>query len=170
MRATCLAHLNLLDLITYALYPLLRSCQRKSAGPRQFETFRNKLLFYGEVLLAPRPTPNWRTTPSRLSATSYSKHSQLPSVPGGLPSVSWGRAMPWWQGTHLTWQLYFYIYLSVPLKLNGIYVKIWRRGWHISQFYSRKSSKAHCGDDCDKKLLLHHYRGNRQNAARSTIM
>jgi len=31
--------------------------------------FRNKTNFYGEKLLAPRLTPNWRTTPCRLSAT-----------------------------------------------------------------------------------------------------
>jgi hypothetical protein len=36
---------------------LLRSCQGISPGPRRFETFRNKLHFYGEGLLAPRPTP-----------------------------------------------------------------------------------------------------------------
>jgi hypothetical protein len=30
--------------------------QRLSPGPRRFETFRNKLLFYGEGLLDPRPT------------------------------------------------------------------------------------------------------------------
>jgi hypothetical protein len=22
------------------------------------------------------------------------------------PSATWGRAMPWWQGTHLTWSFY----------------------------------------------------------------
>jgi hypothetical protein len=37
-----------------------------------FVTFRNKLSFQGEDLLAPRPTPNWKTTRCRLSATAYS--------------------------------------------------------------------------------------------------
>jgi hypothetical protein len=40
-----------------------------------------------EGLLAPRPTPSWRTTHCRLSATAYSIYSQLPSVSGGLPSI-----------------------------------------------------------------------------------
>jgi hypothetical protein len=33
---------------------------------------------------------------------SYSPFIWRPS----LPSATWGRAMPWWQGTHLTWSLY----------------------------------------------------------------
>jgi len=56
-----------------------------SSGPMRFETFRNNNFFYGEGLLA--QTPRWRTTPCRLSATAYSIYSQLPSVPGGLPSI-----------------------------------------------------------------------------------
>ena len=43
--------------------------------------------------------PNRRTTPCRLSATAYSIHSQLPSILEAVPPfVTWGRAMPWWQG------------------------------------------------------------------------
>jgi hypothetical protein len=48
--------------------------------------------------------PSWRTTPCRLSATAYSIYSQLPSVPGGLPSTHNLRtrhAMV--TRTHLTW-------------------------------------------------------------------
>jgi hypothetical protein len=71
---------------SHVLFPLLRSCQRISPGPRRFETFRNKN-FYCEEFLAPRPTPKWRTTPCRLFATGYSIYSQLPSVTGGLPSI-----------------------------------------------------------------------------------
>jgi hypothetical protein len=48
-------------------------------GPRLFEHLRNKLIFYSEELLAPRPSPN----PCRLSATTYSIYSQQPSIPGG---------------------------------------------------------------------------------------
>jgi hypothetical protein len=36
-------------------------------------TFRNKLSFYGEELLAHAQPVSWRTTPYRLSATAYSK-------------------------------------------------------------------------------------------------
>jgi hypothetical protein len=54
-----------------------------SPGPRLLVVFRNKLIFYGERLLAPRPTPKLGTTPCRLSATAYSTYSQLPSKTGG---------------------------------------------------------------------------------------
>jgi hypothetical protein len=43
--------------------------------PRFLMNFRKKLIFYGEELLAPRPTPKLRTTPCRLSATDYSIYS-----------------------------------------------------------------------------------------------
>jgi hypothetical protein len=42
---------------------LLSSCQRICLGPRQFETFRNTLLFYGEGLLAPHSTPKLQDHP-----------------------------------------------------------------------------------------------------------
>jgi hypothetical protein len=38
-------------------------------GPRPFVTFRNTLIFYGEELLAPLPTPKLDDRP--LSAVSY---------------------------------------------------------------------------------------------------
>jgi hypothetical protein len=38
--------------------------------------FHNKLVFYGEGILAPRPTSSWRTTPCHLSAAAYSIYSQ----------------------------------------------------------------------------------------------
>jgi hypothetical protein len=44
------------------------SCQRISPGPRRFEKFRNNINFYGEELLAPRPTPKLEGHP--LSAVS----------------------------------------------------------------------------------------------------
>jgi hypothetical protein len=37
-----------------------------SPGTRRFETFRNKKNFYGEGLLAPRPTPKLENHPSSL--------------------------------------------------------------------------------------------------------
>jgi hypothetical protein len=62
--------------LRYVLFPLLRSCQRISPGPRRFETFRNNNIFYGEGLLAPRPTPKLENHPYRLFATVYSVYSQ----------------------------------------------------------------------------------------------
>ena len=44
--------------------------------------------------------PSWSTTPCRLSATAYLIYSQVPSILGAVPlSATWGRAMPWSQGT-----------------------------------------------------------------------
>jgi hypothetical protein len=45
--------------------------------------FRNKLIFYGEELLAPRPSPKLEDHTCRLSATACSIYSQLPSKTGG---------------------------------------------------------------------------------------
>jgi hypothetical protein len=39
------------------------------SGQRPFVTFRKNLIFYGEELLASRPS--WRTNPCRLPSTSY---------------------------------------------------------------------------------------------------
>jgi len=65
--------------------------------------FVTSSIFYGEELLAPRPNPIWRTTPSRLSAFAYSIYSQLLSILETVPSsATWGRAMPGWQGPHLS--------------------------------------------------------------------
>jgi len=45
-------------------FPLLRSYQSMIPGPRfSVWTFRNRIRFYGEELLAPRPTPSCRSTP-----------------------------------------------------------------------------------------------------------
>jgi hypothetical protein len=73
-------------------------------GPRLLVVFRNKLIFYGE-LLAPRPTPKLEDHPlsavrdclSTIFAATLQNWRESP------PSATWGRAMPWWQGTHLTW-------------------------------------------------------------------
>jgi hypothetical protein len=56
--------------------------------------FRNKFIFYSEGLLAPRPTPSWRTTPCRLSAAAYSIYSQLPSIAGARSSISIPSGIP----------------------------------------------------------------------------
>jgi hypothetical protein len=59
--------------------------------------FRNMILFYGEELLAPRPTP------CRLSSTAYSMYSHLPSKTGGRSSIRNPRMRhAVVTGTHLT--------------------------------------------------------------------
>jgi hypothetical protein len=73
---------------SHVLFPLLRSCQRISPGPWGFETFRNnKKIFTVRGCFPHAQPPSWRITPYRLSATAYSVHSQLSSVPGRLPSI-----------------------------------------------------------------------------------
>ena len=71
-----------------------------STGPKLSAwIFRNKIHFYDEEPLAPLPTRSWNNTPCRLSVTSYSIHSQLPSILKAVPpSSTSGRALPWWQG------------------------------------------------------------------------
>ena len=44
-------------------YPLLNLYQRISPGPRLCDLFRNMVIFYGEELLAPRPTPKLEDHP-----------------------------------------------------------------------------------------------------------
>jgi hypothetical protein len=48
-------------------------------GPKLIDTFRNKITFYGEGLLAPR----LRTTPCLLSSAAYAIYSQLASTVEG---------------------------------------------------------------------------------------
>jgi hypothetical protein len=74
IRATCPAHLILLDFIiltilgdcakSHVLIPLPRSfIQKIRPGPRLIDPFRNEFVFYGERLLAPRPTPKLEDHP-----------------------------------------------------------------------------------------------------------
>jgi hypothetical protein len=82
----------------------VRAYQRISLGPRRYEIFRN-IYFYGEGLLDPPLTP--KLEDHSLSAFrdwlfnifAAVLHIRKPSS----ASAPWGRAMPWWQGTHLTW-------------------------------------------------------------------
>jgi hypothetical protein len=72
--------------------------------PSVLVNFHNKLIFWGEKLLAPRPTPKLDDHPllavhDCLFNIAVTIHIWRPSP----PSATWGRAMPWWQGTHLTW-------------------------------------------------------------------
>jgi hypothetical protein len=76
--------------------PLVPPC------PMLLMNFHNKLIFYGEELLAPRPTPKLEDHPLsavrdclfNIFATTH--HIWRPSP----PSATWGRAMPWWQGEY----------------------------------------------------------------------
>jgi hypothetical protein len=88
-------------------FPLLKLYQRISPGPRLFIVFCNMVIFYGEELLAPRPTPKLEDHPLSASATAYTMYSQLPSISGGRSSIHnlrtrhavvTGTHLSWWQG------------------------------------------------------------------------
>jgi hypothetical protein len=76
--------------------------------PRLLVIFRNKLIFYGEELSAPRPTPKLE------DHLLLAVHDCLFNIFAATlcicrlppPSATWGRTMPWWKGTHLTWHCY----------------------------------------------------------------
>ena len=83
---TVVSESDLYRLLTFCVpnlsvpFPLLRSYQRISPGPTHTYLFHNKASVNGEELLAPCPTPGWRITPCRMSVTTYSIYSRLPSI------------------------------------------------------------------------------------------
>jgi hypothetical protein len=70
-------------------------------------TFCNMLFFYGEELLAPHPTPKLEDHPllgvynCLFIIFTVTFHIWRPP-----PSATWGCAMPWWHGTHLTFKFH----------------------------------------------------------------
>jgi hypothetical protein len=73
-------------------------------GPRFLAVFVNKLIFYGEKLLAPRPNPKLEDHPfSAVRDYLFSTFAaNLQNSRASLPSATWGRAIPRWQRTNLT--------------------------------------------------------------------
>jgi hypothetical protein len=92
--------------------------QRIRPGPRLIDPFRNTLAFYGEVLLAPRPTPKLEDHPSSFVRScvfnifAATRQCWRPS----LQSATRRRA----KGTHLTWVL------NKVIHKNTTYVKCYR--------------------------------------------
>jgi hypothetical protein len=78
---------------------------------RPCATFRKKWFVYIEEFLATRPTP--KLEDYHLSAVRYCLFSIIAATlhiwRPSPPSSTWGRALPWWQGTHLTWIRKYYI-------------------------------------------------------------
>jgi hypothetical protein len=81
------------------------------------QNFFNRLISCGEEMVAPRPTPKWeehsllavRDCLFNIFATTI--HIWRPSH----PSATWGRAVPWWHGTHLT-RICMYTHLLTELE------------------------------------------------------
>jgi hypothetical protein len=69
--------------------------------------FRNRISFYSGVLLAPRQIPKLEGHPlSAVLDCLFNIFAATLSIwRSSLLSATWGRTMPWWQGTHLTWKL-----------------------------------------------------------------
>jgi hypothetical protein len=103
---TCPIHASDIPCIKSHVHFMLRSfIQGIRPGPRLLVHFRNRLIFYGEELLAPRPTPKLEDQP--LSAVRDCLYSIFAAAfhnwRASTPFSTWGRVMPWWQGTNLTW-------------------------------------------------------------------
>jgi hypothetical protein len=108
-----LSHINLIHTITsYLSKPRIKShihflsfrpfIQGIRPGPRLREHFRNKLIFYGEPHAQPpklEDHPLSAVDDCLFNIFAASLHNWRASP----PSATWGRATPWWQGTHLTW-------------------------------------------------------------------
>ena len=66
--------------ILMSLFHCLGRTKESVQVSRQQFIFGNYTSFHGEELLAPRPNPNWRTSPYGLSATVCSMYPKLPSI------------------------------------------------------------------------------------------
>jgi hypothetical protein len=68
--------------------------------------------------------PSWMTTPCRLSATAYSIYSQLPSpyLEVFPLSTTLTSPMPWWLGTHLTWEAKSYCKICVCIYIYKLLI------------------------------------------------
>jgi hypothetical protein len=72
-------------------------------GSRALGSFRNKLIYYGEELLAPHPI--LKSEGDNFSVVCHCFFNifaaTLHTCSASPPSTIWGRAMPWCKGTHL---------------------------------------------------------------------
>jgi hypothetical protein len=105
MRSTCSVHFISLDLMTLILFSKAYQLWSSSlCSLRLYLTFRNKLFFYGDEFLAPRPNPKLEDHP--LSALrdflfntfESTLHNWRPSP----PSAARGCTVPLWHGPSKT--------------------------------------------------------------------
>jgi hypothetical protein len=110
-------------------------------------------MFYGEELLAPRPTPKLEGHP--LSAVrdclfnifAATLHTWRVSP----PSATWGRDMLWWQGTHLTWKilLHLFIILGQCCKLHW---NLMSEYWDLQRGFSFLSLPTPAAEPCNERF------------------
>jgi hypothetical protein len=95
--------------------------QRIRPGPRFLGKFRKKLILYGDELWAPQPIPKMEdhSLSSVRDCLFNIFAATLQTWRPSPPSATRGRAMPWWQGTHLAWNVWVRApnYIGVELKL-----------------------------------------------------
>lgn len=110
---------------TFQIHPFFVPCvvPKYSSSLKLRISLCTILIFYGEVLLAPRQTPSSRTTHCRLSATTYSIYLQLPSISAGYflyqqPEEAPCRVTRDPFNMELSWR--FIIYLDITCILNKI--------------------------------------------------
>jgi hypothetical protein len=80
--------------------------RRILAGPKRLVFFRNTFIFYGEDMLAPRPTPKLEChSLSAVRNCLFSTFANTLHILGPSPSsATWGRTMPWRQKIR-TWYI-----------------------------------------------------------------
>jgi hypothetical protein len=121
-------------------------------GPRLFEHVRNKLIFYGEELSAPRPTPKLEDHPlSALHECLFDIFTATLHTWRSSPlSATWGLTRPWWGRTQLTWSEYrtlFLIWRShsfgfFPLRPTSHRFKMYTLSCRLWDLY--EGSKQYC--------------------------
>jgi hypothetical protein len=86
-------------------FPVLTLCQIIRPGPRLCVVFRNKYLVLRGRVVKPRPTPRLEDHPiSAVRDCLFNIFAATLHIWRPSPlSATRGRAMPWWQWTHLTW-------------------------------------------------------------------
>jgi hypothetical protein len=93
--------------------------------PRRLVILRNNLIFLRFGVVSPRPTPKLENHPLsyvreclfNIFAPTLQNWRESP------PFATWGRAMSWWQGTHLTWNgslILLLFVLSVVTKRSSL--------------------------------------------------
>jgi hypothetical protein len=98
---------------------------------------RNKLIFYGE-LLAPRPIPKLENHPLStdrdclFSTFAVTLHTWKASP----TSTTWGRAMPWWQGTYLIWMYILNTLINCLLSFKVFHISFRNNQWKNKSKFS----------------------------------
>jgi hypothetical protein len=126
---------------------------------RLLVNFRNKIIFYGEELLAPRPTPKLEDHPllavrdCLFNIFAATLHIWRPFP----PFATWGRAMPWWQGTHLIYTCPINSVTNLNPTSSHYHVTIffsWKNQWKLCKSFLRQEVLMHWSWPHDRQCLV----------------